>query len=57
MYSMSKLFANLYGNMPNVFFSKNFLTWGNDLKLITQKYFFALPSHGVELCIESIDVT
>lgn len=42
---MSKLFTNLFGNMPNGFFSKNFLTWGGDLKLITQKGEIS-PSNG-----------
>ena len=35
--------------MPNVFFSKNFLTWGNDLKLITQKGEIS-PSNG-SICL------
>lgn len=34
---MDKQFTNLYGEMPNVYFSKKFLTWGKELKLVTSQ--------------------
>lgn len=52
-----KTFMGFIVDFTVTFLRKVFLFLSFVFKLIAQRYFFALPSHGVELCIESIDVT